>query len=149
MVQFVLVPVPVPFGILGLTNSCSSFKTQCKCPLCTGLPGTRLEPHLQHFPLGCCIICLGSLSHQPALSKAGATLFPPLDPQCPKQGLIPSESKHVLEELIGFLKRIKRRGAWVAQLVRCTSLDFGSGLDLTVREFEVRARLCADSVQPA
>ena len=55
----------------------------------------------------------------------------------------------MLEELIGFLKRIKRRGAWVAQLVRCTSLDFGSGLDLTVREFEVRARLCADSVQPA
>nr|XP_060511482.1 uncharacterized protein LOC132692753 [Panthera onca] len=38
-----------------------------------------------------------------------------------------------------------RRGAWVAQLVKHPTLDFGSGHDLAVREFEPRVGLCADS----
>ena len=32
---------------------------------------------------------------------------------------------------------------------QCLTLDFGSGHDLTVREFEPHFRLCADSVEPA
>lgn len=48
VVQSFFVPVPAPLNLLGLTNSCSSFKTQCICPL---LP---LGPH---YSLG------GSTSH--------------------------------------------------------------------------------------
>ena len=40
-------------------------------------------------------------------------------------------------------------GAWVPQLVKCLTLDFGSGHDLTVRGFEPCVRLCADSAEPA
>ena len=41
------------------------------------------------------------------------------------------------------------RGAWVAQLVKRLTPDFGSGHDLTVCEIEPRVGLCADSVEPA
>ena len=41
------------------------------------------------------------------------------------------------------------RGAWVAQLVKCITLDCGSGLDLTVHEIELRIRLYTDSMEPA
>ena len=41
------------------------------------------------------------------------------------------------------------RGAWVAHLVKRPTLGFGSGRDLTVREFEPRIRLCADSTGSA
>ena len=41
------------------------------------------------------------------------------------------------------------RGAWMALLVKCSTLDFGSGHDLTVCEFEPYIRLCAESVEPA
>lgn len=44
---------------------------------------------------------------------------------------------------------IKYRGAWVAQSVKRQTLDYGSGHDLTVREFEPWVRLCADGVDPA
>ena len=37
------------------------------------------------------------------------------------------------------------RGAWVAHSVKCPTLDFSSGHDLTVREFEPHVGLCADS----
>ena len=37
----------------------------------------------------------------------------------------------------------------MAQSVKCLILDFGSGHDLTVHEFEPRIRLCADSAEPA
>ena len=40
-------------------------------------------------------------------------------------------------------------GAWVAQLVKRPTLDFGSGQDLTVPEIEPCVGLCADSVEPA
>ena len=40
-------------------------------------------------------------------------------------------------------------GAQVAQLVKLPTLDFGSGHDLTVHEFEPRIGLCADSVETA
>ena len=40
-------------------------------------------------------------------------------------------------------------GAWVAQSVKRPALDFGSGHDLTVRGFEPRIRLYADSQEPA
>ena len=36
-------------------------------------------------------------------------------------------------------------GAWVAQRVKCPTLDFHSGRDLVVCEF----RLCGDSTEPA
>ena len=47
-----------------------------------------------------------------------------------------------------FLNKIFR-GAWVAQSVKCPTLDLGSGHDLTVREFKPHIRLCTDSVEPA
>ena len=40
-------------------------------------------------------------------------------------------------------------GASVAQLVKCPTLGFGSGHDLTVRGFKLRVRLHADDVEPA
>ena len=36
-------------------------------------------------------------------------------------------------------------GAWVAQSAECPTLDFSSGHDLTIRGFEPRVGLCADS----
>ena len=41
------------------------------------------------------------------------------------------------------------RGTWVAQLVKCPTLDVGSGHDLTVHEFNPHIGPCADSVEPA
>ena len=58
-------------------------------------------------------------------------------------------------KIMGFLKNIDRtvhyfrkgeRGAWVAQSVRCPTLDFGSGHDLKVGEFEPRTELAWDSL---
>ena len=40
-------------------------------------------------------------------------------------------------------------GAWVAQGVKCLTLDFSSGHDLTVCEFEPCIGLYADRVDPA
>ena len=40
-------------------------------------------------------------------------------------------------------------GAWVSQSVKHLTLDFGSGHDLMVREFEPRIGLCTDSMEPA
>ena len=37
----------------------------------------------------------------------------------------------------------------MAQSVKVPTLDFGSGLDLMVREFQSHVRLCADRVEPA
>ena len=41
------------------------------------------------------------------------------------------------------------RGTWVARSVKCLTLDFGSGHDLTVGGFEPLTGLCADSAEPA
>ena len=41
------------------------------------------------------------------------------------------------------------RGAWVAQLVEHLTLGFPSGHDLTVHEFELSVKLCADSAESA
>ena len=41
------------------------------------------------------------------------------------------------------------RGTWVAQSVKHLTLDFGSGHDLVVHEFEPLIRLCADGEEPA
>ena len=43
-------------------------------------------------------------------------------------------------------KSEKVRGAGVAQLVKCLTLDFGSGRDLTVCDFEPRIGLHVDTV---
>ena len=40
-------------------------------------------------------------------------------------------------------------GTWVAQSVKHPPLDFGSGLDLTIREFKPRMGLHAGSVEPS
>ena len=42
-----------------------------------------------------------------------------------------------------------RRGAWAAQSVKHLTLDFSSGCDLTVCEFEPLVELCAGSMEPA
>ena len=41
------------------------------------------------------------------------------------------------------------RGAWVAQSFKHLTLDFSSGLDLTVCRFEPHIGLCTDHVEPA
>ena len=41
------------------------------------------------------------------------------------------------------------RGTQGAQSVECPTLDFGSGHDLIVPEFEAHIRLRADSAEPA
>ena len=40
-------------------------------------------------------------------------------------------------------------GAWVAQLAKCLTFDFGSGHDLAVCEVEPHVGLCTDSMQSA
>ena len=47
------------------------------------------------------------------------------------------------------LKSLKCRGAWVAQLLEHSTLDFGSGHDLMVHGIEPHMGLCADSTEPA
>ena len=47
------------------------------------------------------------------------------------------------------MKGSHMRGTWVAQSAKCPILGFGSGHDLAVREFEPRAGLLTDSVEPA
>ena len=44
---------------------------------------------------------------------------------------------------------IQMWGTWVAQSVKCPTLGFSSGRDLTVYEMEPWVRLCTDSVVPA
>ena len=46
-------------------------------------------------------------------------------------------------------KTFASQGTWVAQSVTCATLDFSSGHDLMVHEFQSRIGLCADSVEPA
>ena len=64
----------------------------------------------------------------------------------------PEEKRHVLQrschETLGRNKGIYARG-WGAQLVKRPALGFGSGRDLTVREFEPRIGLGADGTEPA
>ena len=40
-------------------------------------------------------------------------------------------------------------GPWVALSVKCPTLDFGSGHDLTVRETEGQVGLCTNIAEPA
>ena len=39
--------------------------------------------------------------------------------------------------------------AWVAQMVKCPTLNFGSGHDVLVYEIQPHHVLCADSAEPA
>ena len=39
-------------------------------------------------------------------------------------------------------------GTWVAQSVKCQTLSFGSGHDLTVGEFQPYLALCASDMEP-
>ena len=41
------------------------------------------------------------------------------------------------------------RGPWLAQSVKCPTLDFGSGHDLRVHGIEPCIKLCADNTEPA
>ena len=41
------------------------------------------------------------------------------------------------------------RGTWVAQSVKCPTLDFSSDHDLMVCEFKPHVRLCTGSTEPA
>ena len=41
------------------------------------------------------------------------------------------------------------RVTWVAQSVKCLTLNFGSGRDLVVHEIEPHLELCTDNVEPA
>ena len=48
-----------------------------------------------------------------------------------------------------FHENTKDGSAWVAQLVKCLTLNFGSGHDLMVHEIETHIGLWSDSVEPA
>ena len=41
------------------------------------------------------------------------------------------------------------KDTWVAQVVKCPPLEFGSGHDFTVHQYKPHLRLCADNVEPA
>ena len=47
------------------------------------------------------------------------------------------------------LKKTPNRGAWVALSVKLLTLDFSSGHDLTVYEFEPRIGFCTLSAEPS
>ena len=47
------------------------------------------------------------------------------------------------------LESLLNQGAWVAQLVKCPTFDFGSGHDLGICESEPCVGLCIDSEEPA
>ena len=55
----------------------------------------------------------------------------------------------ILNSQVGFTENVAFGGAWVAQLVKCQTLDLGSDHDVTVREFKPYAELCMDSTEPA
>ena len=57
--------------------------------------------------------------------------------------------EHQQITFINVIKNVNLRGAWVAQLVKCLTLDFSSGHDLTVCETEPHVGLCADGAEPA
>ena len=48
-----------------------------------------------------------------------------------------------------YYKTTSVRDAWVAQVVKCPTLDFGSGHNLTVHGIKPQVRLPTDSVEPA
>ena len=48
-----------------------------------------------------------------------------------------------------FASKYTSRGTWVAQEVKPPTLDFSSGYDLTVHEFEPHVGLCTDGAEPA
>ena len=56
---------------------------------------------------------------------------------------------HASVECYVAVKKNEGVGAPRAQLTEGPTLDFSSGHDLTVREFESRVGLCADSSEPA
>lgn len=45
---------------------------------------------------------------------------------------IPQKVKPVVVNISQYILKQKRRGAWVAQLVKCLTLDLGSSLDLKI-----------------
>ena len=53
--------------------------------------------------------------------------------------------EHICENVI----EISGRGVWVAQSIKCLTLDFGSGHDLTVCGFWPCVGLYANSAKPA
>ena len=59
------------------------------------------------------------------------------------------EKRHYQINLFCSYKSLESRGSWLAQSVKCTTLDFGSGHDLTFWEFESHIGLSAVSTQPA
>ena len=74
---------------------------------------------------------------------------------CAKQGAGSVENIKVNMVLIlpfiilWFIKKYEMWGAWVAQLVKCPTLGFGSGHDLMVHAFEPYIRLQANSAEPS
>lgn len=99
VVQSVFVPVPAPLHLLGLTNSCSSFKTQCICPLL--IPGTILKPQLQHLSPRLRHYLFRVSLPVCALSRAGMMSFPPWIPGA-STGLTPSGRKGIFDEQLNF-----------------------------------------------
>ena len=53
------------------------------------------------------------------------------------------------DQIIYYLQENHFRGPWMGQVVKCPTLDFSSGHDLTVQEFEPHFGLYDDSVKPA
>ena len=93
---------------------------------CSGICGDRCTTKL--YILRGCILCYVTyISIKKRKSQRGI--------QAPQYGLLVTENKW--------------GDARVAQSVKCLTLDFGSGHDLTVCEFEPCIGLCVDSLEPA
>ena len=63
-----------------------------------------------------------------------------------KLNLVCKENTRQAKLMFAF-KSLKIRGTWVAQLVEHLTLDFSSGLDLSVCGFKPHFRLCADTLE--
>ena len=72
-----------------------------------------------------------------------------LVPSCAVRWLGNSLNLYGSEQLGKRTKRILFRDVWVAQPIKHSILDFGSGHDLKGSETEPQVRLCANGVEPA
>lgn len=77
VVRSFFVPVPAPLSLLGLTNSCSAFKTQCICPL---LPRDHIIASAAALLTSAAALSVQSLPASPCPLKGRDDVISTLDP---------------------------------------------------------------------
>ena len=79
VVRSFFVPVPAPLSLLGLTNSCSAFKTQCICPL---LPRDHVIASAAALLTSAAALSVQSFPASPCPLKGRDDVISTLDPWC-------------------------------------------------------------------